>query len=81
MKEAQAKRMALFDWTRKASSKDYWKLNKFTNVAPKVNPNRSRKANSEFKDSVNNDELSKKSLAGNSGKVSQSLSGAGVNNQ
>ena len=75
VKEAQAKRMALFDWTRKTSSKDYWKLNKFTNVAPKVNPNRSKKANSEFRDPVY-DEASKQSVAGNSIKGSQSLSGA-----
>ena len=67
--------MALFDWTRQASSKDYWKLNKFTNVAPKVNPNRSKKANSEFRDAIN-DEVSKQSVAGNSVKGSQSLSGA-----
>lgn len=62
--------MALFDWTRKANSKDYWKLNKFTNVAPKVIPTR-RKAASEFID-----EVSKKSVAGNSVKASQNLSGA-----
>lgn len=67
--------MALFDWTRQASSKDYWKLNKFTNVAPKVNPNRSKKANSEFRDSVN-DAASRQSVHGNSAKGSQSLSGA-----
>ena len=67
VKEAQNKRMAVFDWTRKASSKDYWKLSKFNEVAPKVNPNRSKKCTSQY----NDPEASKKSVAGNSVKESR----------
>ena len=40
--------MALFDWTRKTSSKDHWKLSKWSGVGPKVNPNRSKRPSSEF---------------------------------
>lgn len=46
VKEAQNKRMAMFDWTRRTSSKDYWKLNKFQNVPAKVQPNRDKKSKS-----------------------------------